>query len=412
VTLNGSTQLYIIAPIPARTVLKSGQTFPAGTLYTTSALTTAPLSATWSTTAPAPLSNTTRIAFPVGATLTAGASSSAINMVVTVNTGIDASVPIDEIGDVFGNNSIGSPITDQSGDATSNNGDGNADFNEGYVAGAGHGVIQRTTLTQVGSVLVGPSGAPGAVGPTDSNDDYSNKSVNTGIAGVAPGGVTTASGQLVYVNTIQNTGNSSDTYTIDAPTVPAGFTVEVSTNGGTSYTTVSGGGSVSLAIAHASSAPINVRVTAPAGQTVLTGFDTIIRATSTVTPAAFNKTIDRLYTGFIRLDKAFTVANATGVGAATDPVPGAVVTYTITYTNVSTSNGDANCAKLTATSMVITEDGLAAPNNWGTYTTNSGSPSDSGSGTVVTVTATKYTDTIASVAPGGSGVFTFKRSIN
>jgi hypothetical protein len=412
VNLNGSTQVYIIAPIPARTVLKSGQTFPAGTLYTTSALTTAPLSATWSTTAPAPLSNTTRIAFPVGATLTAGASSSAINMVVTVNTGIDASVPIDEIGDVFGKNSIGSPITDQSGDATSNNGDGNADFNEGYVAGAGHGVIQRTTLTQVGSVLVGPSGAPGAVGPTDSNDDYSNKSVNTGIAGVAPGGVTTASGQLVYVNTIQNTGNSSDTYTIDAPTVPAGFTVEVSTNGGTSYTTVSGGGSVSLAIAHASSAPINVRVTAPAGQTVLTGFDTIIRATSTVTPAAFNKTIDRLYTGFIRLDKAFTVANATGVGAATDPVPGAVVTYTITYTNVSTSNGDANCAKLTATSMVITEDGLAAPNNWGTYTTNSGSPSDSGSGTVVTVTATKYTDTIASVAPGGSGVFTFKRSIN
>ena len=412
VNLNGSTQVYIIAPIPARTVLKSGQTFPAGTLYTTSALTTAPLSATWSTTAPAPLSNTTRIAFPVGATLTAGASSSAINMVVTVNTGIDASVPIDEIGDVFGNNSIGSPITDQSGDATSNNGDGNADFNEGYVAGAGHGVIQRTTLTQVGSVLVGPSGAPGAVGPTDSNDDYSNKSVNTGIAGVAPGGVTTASGQLVYVNTIQNTGNSSDTYTIDAPTVPAGFTVEVSTNGGTSYTTVSGGGSVSLAIAHASSAPINVRVTAPAGQTVLTGFDTIIRATSTVTPAAFNKTIDRLYTGFIRLDKAFTVANATGVGAATDPVPGAVVTYTITYTNVSTSNGDANCTKLTATSMVITEDGLAAPNNWGTYTTNSGSPSDSGSGTVVTVTATKYTDTIASVAPGGSGVFTFKRSIN
>ena len=412
VTLNGSTQVYIIAPIPARTVLKSGQSFPAGTLYTTSALTTAPLSATWSTTAPAPLSSTTRIAFPVGATLTAGTSSSAINMVVTVNTGIDASVPIDEIGDVFGKNSVAATITDQSGDATSNNGDGNADFNEGYVAGAGHGVIQRTTLAQVGSVLVGPSGAPAAVGPTDNNDDYSNKSVNTGIAGVAPGGVTTASGQLVYVNTIQNTGNTSDTFTIDAPTVPAGFTVEVSTNGGGSYTTVSGGGSVSLALAFAASANINVRITAPAGQTVLSGFDSIIRATSIATPAAFNKTIDRLYTGFVRLDKAFTVANGTGVGAATDPVPGAVITYNITYTNVSTSNGDANCVKLTASSLVITEDGLAAPNNWGTYTTNSGSPSDSGSGTVVTVSATKYTDTIASLAPGGSAVFTFKRSIN
>jgi hypothetical protein len=31
---------------------------------------------------------------------------------------------------------------------------------------------------------------------------------------------------------------------------------------------------------------------------------------------------------------------------------------------------------------------------------------------VVTVSATKYTDTVASVAPGASGVFTFKRSIN
>ena len=412
VTLNGSTQVYMIAPIPARTVLKSGQSFPAGTLYTTSPLTTAPLSATWSTTAPAPLSNTIRIAFPLGATLTAGTCSSSINLVVTVNTGIDANIPIDAIGDVFGKNSIATTITDQSGDATANNGDSNADFNEGYVAGAGHGVIQQTLLRKIGAVLIGPSGAPAAVGPTDNNDDYTNKAVNTGIAAVAPGGVTTALGQIVYVNTIQNTGNTSDTYTIDAPTVPAGFTVEVSTNGGASYTTVSGGGSVSLAIAFGASANINVRITEPAGNTVLTGYDTIIRVTSVATPAANNKTIDRLYTGFIRLDKAFTVANGTGVGAATDPVPGAVITYTITYTNVSSSNGDANCVKLTASNLVITEDGLAAPNNWGTYTTNSPAPSDSGSGTVTIVSASKYTDTVASVAPGASAVFTFKRSIN
>ena len=413
VTLNGSTQVYIIAPVPARTVLKSGQTFPAGTLYTTSALSTAPLSATWSSSAPAPLSNTTRIAFPVGATLASGgACSSSINMVVTINTGIDASVPVDEIGDVFGANTVAANITDQSGDNTPNNGDGNANFNEGYVAGAGHGVINQTTLVQVGSVLIGPAGAPAAVGPTDNNDDYTNKSVNTGISGVAPGGVTTASGQIVFTNTVQNTGNTSDTFTIDAPAVPAGFTVEVSTNGGTSYTTVSGGGSTSLAIAFSSSANVLVRVSAPAGNTVLTGFDSVLRATSGASPAANNQTIDRLYTGFVRLDKSFTVSNATGVGGATDAVPGAVITYNITYTNVSTSNGDANCVKLTAQSVVITEDGLAAPNNWGTYTTGTGTPSDSGSGAVVTVNATKYTDTIASLAPGVSGVFTFQRSIN
>lgn len=415
VTLSGAPQVYIIAPIPARTVLKSGQSFPAGTLYTTDALTTAPLSASWSSTAPSPLSNTTRIAFPLGSTLpappAAGACNSAINMIVTVNTGIDANIPIDEIGDVFGKNSLGTNITDQSGDGVSNFGDGNADFNESSAAPP-HGVIQQTTLKKVGSVLIGPSGAPAAVGPTDNNNDYTNKSVNTGISGVAPGGVTTASGQLVYVNTIQNTGNTSDTFTIDAPTVPAGFTVEVSTNGGTSYTTVSGGGSVSLAIAFGASANINVRVTEPSGNTVLTNYDSIIRATSVATPAANNKTIDRLYTGFVRLDKAYTVNNSTGVGGATDPVPGAVITYNITYTNISSSNGDANCVKLTAQNVVITEDGAAAPNNWATYTTNSGSPSDSGSGTVVTVSATKYTDTVASLAAGASAVFTFKRSIN
>src|SRR6185369_9917902 len=329
VTLNGSTQVYIIAPIPVNTVLKSGQTFPAGTLYTTSALTTAPLSATWSSSAPAPLSTATRIAFPVGSPLAAGVCSSSINMVVTVNTGINASVPIDEIGDVFGKNSLATTITDQSGDNTPNNGDSNADFNEGYVAGSGHGVIQRTTLTAVGSVLIGPNGAPAAVGPVSNNDDYSNKSVNTGIAGVAPTGVTTASGTLVYINTIQNTGNANDNFTIDAPTVPSGFTVEVSTDGGTNYTTVSGGGSVSLAIGFASSANINVRITEPAGNTVLTGYDSIIRVTSGNTPASNNRTIDRLYTGFVRLDKASSVSNSTGVGGATDPVPGAVITYNV-----------------------------------------------------------------------------------
>jgi hypothetical protein len=408
VTLNALTQVYMIAPIPARTVLKAGQTFPAGTLYSTTSLATAPLSATWTSVAP-PLNTLVRIAFPVGATLTAGSTATAVNMVVTVNTGINASIPIDEIGDAFGKNTVNANITDQSGDNTANNGDGNADFNEGYVAGAGHGVIQQTTLTQIGSVLLGPSGAPSAVGPTDNNDDYTNKSTNPG--NIAPGNNTTASAQLVYVNTVLNNGNANDTYTLDAPTVPAGFIVEISINGGTSYTDVSSGGSVSLAVGFGSSANINVRVTVPVGKPVLTAFSPVIRATSTVTPAANNKTIDRAYTGFIQLTKSYTVTNGTGVGAATDPVPGAVINYSIVYTNISSSNGDANCVKLTATSLVITEDGMVAPNNWGIHTTNSGAPADAG-GLPATVSATKYTDTVASVAAGASGTFTFKRAIN
>jgi hypothetical protein len=408
VTLNGSTQVYIVAPIPARTVLKAGQVFPAGTLYTNSLLSVPPLSATWVAAPPAGL---TRIAFPVGASLIGGAASTPVNMIVTINSGINASIPIDEIGDAFGKNIANNNITDQSEDATSNNGDFNADFNEGYVAGLGHGVIWQTLLSQVGSVLLGPSGAPAAVGPTDNNDDYTNKSTNP--ANIAPGGSTSVAAPLVFTNTLQNTGNANDTYTLDAPVVPAGFQVEISTNGGTSYTDVSAAGSsTSLAVAFGSSANILVRITVPINKLVLTAFSTTVRATSTVTPASSNRTIDRSYTGFIQLTKTFSVLNGTGVGAATDAVPGAVITYNITYTNISSSNGDANCVKLTASNLVVTEDGLAGTNNWGTYTTNSGSPGDSGSGVVATVSATKYTDTVASVAPGASGVFTFKRSIN
>src|SRR2546421_1123231 len=289
--------VYIIVPIPLNTAVKAGQTFPAGTLFTTDLLTTAPLAANYVSAQPAPAS-IRRIAFQVGVSLGAGATSSSFPFVVTVNTGINASNPIWEITDAFGKNFFSSTVTDQSGDALFNQGDSNADFNEPKSgidpANGTQGNQQRTTLTAVGSVLIGPSGAPAAVGPTNNNDDYSNKAVNTGVAGREPGQGTNAQGVLVFVNTVQNTGNANDTITIDAPTVPAGFTVEVSTDGGTTYTTVSGGGSVSLAIAFGSSANISVRVTEPLGNIVLTGYDTIIRATSGNTPAANNKTIDRL----------------------------------------------------------------------------------------------------------------------
>jgi hypothetical protein len=211
---------------------------------------------------------------------------------------------------------------------------------------------------------------------------------------------------------VQNTGNANDTYTLDAPTVPAGFTVEISTNGGGSYTDVTSGGSLTLAVGFGASANINVRVTVPSGKPVLTAFSTHIRATSGVTASANNRTIDRAYTGFVQLTKSLSVANATGVGGLTDPVPGAVITYSISYANISSADGDANCVKLTASNLVITEDGSAGSNNWGTYTTHTGTPTDSGSGTPAVVNPTTYTDTVTTLAPGVSAIFTFKRSIN
>jgi hypothetical protein len=415
-TLGATSGVFIVALIPAGTSLASGQTFPAGTLYTTSPLSTAPTAATWTNTAPGTLSSVTRVAFNVGASIAAGACSSSVTMQVTVTTS-NATTPIYEIVDTFGSNSISSQITDQSGDSVANRGDSNANFDEPLPAGTpttNQGIQQQTLLQQLGSVLIGPNGQPGAVGPTNTNDDYTNRSVNTGIAGVAPTGTTTASGQVVFTNTVQNTGNANDTFTLTAPSVPAGFTVEISTNNGTSYTTVSGGGSVTLAVAYGSSAQLLVRVSAPSGQTVLTGFDTVVQAASGITPANTNQTIDRLYTGFIRLDKTYTITNSTGVGGATDAVPGAVITYTITYTNMA-STGGTNNSTLTASNLVITEDGNAAPNNWGTYTDHVvNQATDSQGGTITgdsAVTSTALTDTISTLPAGQSGTFTFKRVI-
>ncbi|MEZ5427066.1 MAG: hypothetical protein R2747_12425 [Pyrinomonadaceae bacterium] len=409
-----NTGVFIFVPIPVGTSLATGQTFPAGTLYTVSPLSTAPTSATWTTSPPANLANVTRVAFNVGATLGVGACSTPVNMEVTVTTS-DATLDIYQIGDVFATNTVGGQITDQSGDTVANAGDGNANYDEGNQPGNvdGNGIQVITTLQRVGNVLIGPAGAPTAVGPTDNNDDYTNRSVTTGIAGVSSGGTTTAAGTVVFTNTVRNTGNANDTFLIGRQSAPAGFTVEVSTDGGATYTTLTTN-TVSLAVNFGSDADILVRVTAPAGQSVLSAYPSVIRATSTITPTAFNETIDRLYTGALLVSKSYTVTNSTGVGGPTDAVPGAVIQYSITYTNITSTGGTGNAA-LTLSNIVITEDGNAAPNNWGSTTTQVvGSASDTNGGAITGDTAgsTSLTDTILTLAPQGSGTFSFQRTIN
>ena len=421
-------QIYVYAPIPAGTVLTNVGSLPSGTQFTTSALTTAPLAATWTSTAPGVLSTVTRIRIPVGASIAATTCASAVAFDVTITTN-NANTPIYEIVDLIASNTLGTTVTDQSGDVVSNRGDLNANFDEPLspsgTATANQGFQLPTLLLKTGNVFIGPSSAPQAIGPTDVNDDFTNKSVTTGIATVAPGGSTTASGVVVFTNTVQNTGNADDTYTLTAPTVPSGFTVEVCTGGTsaapTSCVTVSGGGNTTLAVAFGSSANVFVRVTAPSGQTVLTGYNTVIRATSTIDNTKVNNTIDRLYTGFIRLDKSVAVANGTGVGGATDAVPGAVITYTVQYTNVSEAGTVSGSVGLTANNLVITENGAAGTNNWGTFTTrvvgqefdySGASGTTAGSGTVAVVSATSYTDTIATLAPQAVGRFVFSRTIN
>ena len=265
----------------------------------------------------------------------------------------------------------------------------------------------------IGDVLIGPGGVPGAMGPTGVNDDFTNRSINTGIANVPPGGVTTAAGTIVFRNTVQNTGAGDDVFVISAPASPDGFKIEISIDNGDNYVRLEPSNpSLTLAIGYRAAAIMLVRITAPAGLKILTGFDAVIRATSTATPTATNDTIDRLYTGFIRLDKSATVVNATGTAGSAVATRGAEIEFAITYSNVSSAAGVGN-SLLTAHNLVISENGNSALNNWGMTTEHIVGASDTQGGYIIGDQdgSTSLTDIVSTLEAGQSGVFKFKRKV-
>jgi hypothetical protein len=410
------TGIMVSNAIPLGTQLVGGPppTAPAGytVVYTTSAIGTAPSAAVWTTAAP-PLATVTRIGyFNAGGSLTAASTTAPFTFTVVITTS-DATTPIGTIADVFAVNFVASSITDQSGDAVANVGDNNGDFTEGAAPGNvdGDGIVQFTLLLQVGNVLLGPFGSPGAI-HTTGNNDFTDLNSSAG-DGLAPGSTTAAAAALVYTNTVQNAGNADDTFRITAPSVPAGFTVDVDPDGAgpTPPTTVSGGGFVDVAVPFGTTADLEVTITAPAGTAVLTAFGTVLQAESLLSAGTTNQTVDRFFAGFLRLDKTATVSNATGVGGPTDPVPGAEIQYDVVYTNVATVTAGAGNATLTASTIVITEDGTAAPNNWAANTNHVSATATLGTVTDNAPANTVFTNNVAALMPGGSGTFTLRRTI-
>jgi hypothetical protein len=397
--------LLLAAPAPAA---------PAGyvVVYTTAALGTTPAAALWTTTAP-PLNTVTRVGFFAAAGTLAAASTAGPFAFSVIITTTNATLPIGTIADVFATNFVAANITDQSGDAVANVGDQNGDFTEGAAPGNvdGDGIVQVTLLIQAGSVLLGPSGAPGAADNT-TDDDFTDLSSNAG-NNLPPGSTTAAPATLVFTNTLQNTGNANDTFRISAPSVPTGFTVSVDPDGAgpLTATLVSGGGFVDIAVPFGGSTNFTTAATAPAGTTVLTGFSTLLQARSLTSPASANRTLDNFFAGFVRLVKTATVINATGVGGATDPVPGAEIRYDVTFTNVANATFGVGNATLTAANVVITEDGSAAPNNWAANTTHIAATATLGTVGDNAPLNTVFTDSVLALAPGTSGTFTVRRTI-
>ena len=261
------------------------------------------------------------------------------------------------------------------------------------------------------AVLVGPCGLPGAMGPTSVDDDFTNRSVTISIANVPPGGATTAAETVVFRNTIQNLGSADDAFIISAPTAPAGFKIEISTDDGNNYVNVERWSTgVTETVAYRAAVTFLVRVTAPAGLKVLTGFDTVIRVTSTVNPAVTNETIDRLYTGFIRIEKTARIINT--AGDARNAGPGAEIEFTVSYANISSAGG-VGSSMLTAHNLVIGENGFAAPNNWGATTDHVVGASDTRGGIIIgdAVGSSSLTNMVIMLEAGQSGVFKFRRKI-
>lgn len=343
------------------------------------------------------------------------------NVSVVVKVAVDAAAPgAQSLLVTLGDTALGGPTFDNQ-NATNSANEVRTSHPVGVVPVNGdatnHNVEAKGTITitttSVGAILNGPSGQPGAIGPGPStNTDYTNMAVSP----------TATSTPIVFNNTLRNTGNAADTFQLTAPSVPTGSTVEISLDGGTTWTTVATGGTPGGSVTTgsvAANADLNykVRVTLPAGVTALSASDTTIQAASVNTPASTNSTIDRIYAGYLQLVKTATVNNTTGVGAATDPVPGAEITYVITYTNVATSGGGTGNVDLAAELIVITEDGDAGANNWASTTNHVATPVDSRGSTVTTSNSTgavangKYVDTVGTLPAGQNGTLTIRRII-
>ena len=455
IRLNGSdqTRILIADAVPVGTVLQSVSTPPSGSgwtpVYSTVvAANSNPLATTttWSTTAPADLSTVTRVGFVHLGPLAPGFSIAGLKFTVVTSGLVSPPGTVNNIAQVFGE-TVDDPtnkiVYDESGDQSPNNFEGatpGADYPAGGIDGvadpAANGVDpggntgtgpngevnQVTILLATDDILTGPAGQPGAIGPNNDNDDFTNKSTAVP-PNIGPTDTFTP-GLVVFNNSLTNPATSGFLANVTlqpiAPTVadtatsttgqyggngdiPNGTVVTIKFLGKTDavYTYNSATGFTLTA-----GTPINVGSVAP-NQAVNYTVEVQLPATSPLRsvaipivafpddlsgPPGFNNettnnvTINRVYTGFMSLVKKARVLNANGdpltaftdvFAAAQAILPGEFIEYQIEYANISTPPAGSNNVTLSANNFVITEDGTATGgntaaggNNWAGFTTH------------------------------------------
>jgi hypothetical protein len=316
---------------------------------------------------------------------------------------------------------------------------------------------ESTVFTIAGGILNGPNGAPTATGsPGNTNDDFTNKSL------VLPPGADPTRQltdpetlPVTFTNTLRNDSPAIQVIAL-VPTPPAipgmippGTTVTIDPDGagpGAPVVFTYDGAVYKLPVA-----AVPPTVTVPGNGTTnytvevnlpivdqLKEFPFIITAfidsdgdKLADTDEPMNQTIDRIYSGYLSLDKKARILDGATeiVGFTADanllsPAlrPGRIIEYQITYKNLSSAaTGSVGSVALPAKNLTITEDGAAPPNTWFATTkdpvgtTNPGSAADTTGGVLTTVVngtdIQTYVDKPPTVEPGTSGIFTFRRQV-
>jgi hypothetical protein len=524
INLDGGVQSRILVAdaIPDGTVLQATPTAPTDwtVVYSVDAVaSTTPViaggglpAATWTTAAPA-LGSVRRIGYVYtgGASLAPGYNLPAPEFefrVVTSNLPASGG-QVNNIAQAFGQ-TVGDPtneiVYDESGDNNANNFNDNQTppdatgtaFNPAVDTGLANPTAQGTdsngnntgvgpkgedTVVSIGSVTAGadqlyngPAGAPNAVGPTDSNDDFINRSTPV------PAGQTTPFNPdaVTFNNTVNNPTGVDLPFVTVQPISPAqaegadGITPTGQYSGltaiptGTRVTLTNAAGTDS-AIYIFDGTTFNLDPNIPGNDHLVLGTlpsgnsvnytvsvdlpDGVSPQTSVVIPIiAFpeddptnqngnigysgeitnNITLERLYTGIMKLTKEARILDASGQivqnwtqNITSQVLPGQFIEYRVNYENISTLPTGTGNVTLDANNFTVIEDGATAPNNWATPTVHQQSTtaskgtltyfdagtsvgsSDPASGSSVT----RYQNNAGTVVPGETGSMQFRRKV-
>ncbi|MGB7520689.1 MAG: hypothetical protein WA896_13755 [Spirulinaceae cyanobacterium] len=435
------------------------------------------------------------------------------------------SATIANIAQVFGaSDSAGTvPVVDESGDQTPSNynetagafdpatdgylpdgnGDGQPDElgtvgtdpgnNNTGTGTAGEANILPLGIAKVYDLLNGPDNAPGATGPNSNNDDFTNKSAILPSAKATPGS-TYDPGPVNFTNTIINNGQTKGNITIEPSPLanpndlPNGTKVTIISPLGATATytydqvnntfTTTGTPIVVPNVAPNQQFNYGVEIDLPNNTSLSTdaasgdnepGYPVPLTATISNGGAVLNKntTIDRVYTGYLKLTKLSRILqgdgelvkagqgdfnstptdangndpNSTVADVLRTPSSGNIIEYKVIYKNISEPPAGSGNVSLKADNIVITEDGVTAPNNWALDNDNNseidtsnivGSASDSRGGNIsyfsgspaststidqsgVTVNndVTKYIDKVTGLLePQKEGFLIFRRRVN